>query len=81
MDQVNLLKTDFKTFEGVWSAKNRPYPYKFFKGRLSEILLGPFFNTLSHIHACLWYCFKKTKKVDELNWIDLNFFISFLKDI
>ena len=28
---------------------SRPYPFKFFKGCLSQILLGPFLNTLSHI--------------------------------
>ena len=31
------------------SALSRPYPFKIFKGFLSHILLGPFFNTLSHI--------------------------------
>ena len=31
------------------SALSRPYPFKLFKGFLSHILLGPFFNTLSHI--------------------------------
>ena len=28
---------------------SRPYPFKFFKGRLPHILLGPFLNTLSQI--------------------------------
>ena len=28
---------------------SRPYPFKFFKGCLSQILLGPFLNTLSQI--------------------------------
>ena len=28
---------------------SRPYPFKFFKGCLPQILLGPFLNTLSHI--------------------------------
>ena len=27
---------------------SRPYPFKFFKGCLPQILLGPFLNTLSH---------------------------------
>ena len=26
----------------------RPYHFKFFKGYLPQILLGPFFNTLTH---------------------------------
>ena len=28
---------------------SRPYPLKYFKGCLPQILLGPFVNTLSHI--------------------------------
>ena len=28
----------------------RPYPFKFFKRYLPQILLGPFLNSLSHIH-------------------------------
>ena len=31
----------------MWSA----YPFKFFKGRFPQILLGPFLNTLSHIRS------------------------------
>ena len=30
-------------------CSSRPYPFKFFKGCLRQILLGPFLNTLSHI--------------------------------
>ena len=45
----NLWKTTFKKFEGVWSACSKPYPFKFFKGCLPQILLGPFLNTLSHM--------------------------------
>ena len=29
------------------SCLSRPYPFKFFKGCLPQILLGPFLNTLS----------------------------------
>ena len=32
---------------------SRPYPFKFFKGCLPQILLGPFLNTLSHISDAL----------------------------
>ena len=46
---LNLWKTAFEKFEGVWSALGRPYPFKFFKDCLPQILLGPFLNTLSHI--------------------------------
>ena len=45
----NLWKTAFKKFERVWSALGRPYPFKFFKVCLPQILLGPFLNTLSHM--------------------------------
>ena len=51
----NLWKTAFKKFEVIWSASdmvclNRPYHFKFFKGCLPQIPLGPFLNTLSHIY-------------------------------
>ena len=35
----------FKKFEEVWSALGRPHPFKYFKGCLPQILLGPFLNT------------------------------------
>ena len=38
-----------KNFEGVWSALGIPYPFKFFKGCLPQILLGPFLNPLPHL--------------------------------
>ena len=41
------------------SCLSRPYPSKFFKGCLPQILLGPFLNTLSHI----WKQFLIEKKV------------------
>ena len=44
-----MWKTVFKKFEGVWSALNRPYPFKFFKGCLWQILLRPFLEILSHL--------------------------------
>ena len=48
MEQQNLWKT---TFEGVWSSLGRPYPFKFFKGCLLQILLGPFLNTLAQMYG------------------------------
>ena len=39
-----MLKTAFKKFE-----VGRPYHFKFFKGCLPQILLGPFLNTLTHM--------------------------------
>ena len=50
MNQVKFVETAFKKFEGVWSASSRPYHFKYFKGGLPQILLGPFLNTLSHIN-------------------------------
>ena len=37
MDQVKFVE------------ESRPYRFKFFKGCLPQIFLGPFLNTLSHI--------------------------------
>ena len=48
--QLNLWKADFQKFEGVWSALGRPYPFKYFKGCLPLILLGPLLNTSSHLY-------------------------------
>ena len=39
----NLWRTPFKNFEVMWSA------FKFFKGCLPQISLGPFLDTLSHL--------------------------------
>ena len=39
-----MWKTAFKKFEQVWSALGRRYPFKFFKGCLSQIWLGLFFH-------------------------------------
>ena len=40
----NLWKTAFKKFEGYTACLGRPYHFKFFKGYLPQILLGPFLN-------------------------------------
>ena len=50
----NLWKTAFKKFEGVSSALGRPYPFKFFKGCLPQILLGPFLNNLTQLCLNIW---------------------------
>ena len=42
MDQINF-------FWDIAFVKDRPYPFKFFKGCLPRILIGPFLNTLSHM--------------------------------
>ena len=48
---------------------SRPYPFKFFKGCLPQIFLGPFLNTLSHTAiskkdvGIYKIFFKKTKTV------------------
>ena len=34
---------------------SRPYQFKFCKGYLPQILLGPFLNTLSHLRPCQTY--------------------------
>ena len=53
MDQKKLWKTAFIKFEGVWSAYSKPYPFKFFKSCLPQILLGPFSNTLSQMSRAI----------------------------
>ena len=47
--KLNLWKTAFKKFEGIWCASSRSYSFKMFKGCLPQILLGPFLNTLSQV--------------------------------
>ena len=52
---------------------SRPYPFKFFKGCLQQILLGPFLNTVSHITLNLQQSFykqtQKQIKADKLHLI------------
>ena len=43
---------------------NRQYPFKFFKGCLPQILLGPFLYTLSHIDF-LWKVLKHAFNIFE----------------
>ena len=59
----NLWKTAFKKFDGIWSALSRPYSFKFFKGCLPQILLGPFLNTLTHVSRL---------RCDILNCFEVN---------
>ena len=42
-----MWKIAFRKFEGVWSSKSRPYPFKFFKACLPQMLLDRFLNTLT----------------------------------
>ena len=42
-----------------------PYLFKFFKGCLTQVLLGPFWNTLSHI----WLCKKLRANSQKQNYI------------
>ena len=57
------MKTAFKKLEGIWFALGRPYPFKFLKGCIPQILLGPFLNTLSHMYFQLLPC---------VQWLFLN---------
>ena len=50
MDQVNLVEDSLLKIWTDMACFNRSYPFKFFKGWLPQILLGPFLNTLSHIN-------------------------------
>ena len=44
-----MRKTAFKNFEVIWSALADNITLSFFKGCLPQILLDPFFNTLSQM--------------------------------
>ena len=48
MDQVKFVE-DSLFEEGIMVSLNRPYHFKFFKGCLPQVLLGPFLNSLTHI--------------------------------
>ena len=47
-DQVKFMEENPSKIWGDMVCLSRPYSFKFFKGCLSQILLGPFLNTLSH---------------------------------
>ena len=52
--------------------KNGPskiYPFKFFKGCLPQILLGPFLNTLPHIILLLLLCSKYRLDITQTDTI------------
>ena len=49
-----MWKKVFKKFEG-------PYHFKFFKGRLPQISLGPFLNTLTHLLRTKFSIFLRSK--------------------
>ena len=44
---------------------SRPYHFRFFKGCLAHILLGPFLNTLTQ----MWYAFHLTHSFSAFNFI------------
>ena len=48
VDQVKFVED---SLQKIWRdmVLNRPYPFNVFQGCLSQILLGPLLNTLSHI--------------------------------
>ena len=53
MDRVKFVEV-FKKFEG-------PYHFKLFKGRLPQILLGPFLNTLTRLLLTKFSIFLRSK--------------------
>ena len=48
MDQEKLVEDKWHDLSDMVYL-SRPYHFKFFKGSLPQILLGPFLNTVSHI--------------------------------
>ena len=49
MEALSRNELKHSRFSHRHLALGRPYPFKFFKGCLPQILLGPFLNTLSHL--------------------------------
>ena len=56
-----------------WNPTSKPYHFRFFKGCLLQILLGPFLNTLTHIVLLL------RRFAARLIWIK-NLLINWRKD-
>ena len=56
-----------------WNPTSKPYHFRFFKGCLLQILLGPFLNTLTHIVLLL------RRFAGRLIWIK-NLLIKWRKD-
>ena len=59
MDQVKFVEDS--------RYLGRPYHFKFFKGSLPQIFLGPFLNTLSYISNKLQRKIPKKKKITALS--------------
>ena len=53
MDQVKFVEDSLSKIWMDMVCLSRLYPFKFFKGCLPKILLGPFLNTLSQMIPCL----------------------------
>ena len=49
LDQVKFIEDNLYEIWRDMVCLSRLYSFKFFKGSLSQILLGPFLNTLSHL--------------------------------
>ena len=43
------IGTKYSGMDQVKFSLSRPYPFKYFKGYLQQIVLGPFLNTLSQL--------------------------------
>ena len=58
---------------------SRPYRFKFFKGCLPQILLGPFLNTLSHMSLIAYAnaIFEKYSSFFEFAVIKLVYYSDF----
>ena len=49
MDQVKFVEDSLYKVQSDMVCLARPYPFKFFKSCLPQILLGPFLNTFTHM--------------------------------
>ena len=54
---------------------SRPYPFKFFKGCLPQILLGPFLNTCSYLLVVIYCCLERDNNKDlKIHMNNLSYF-------
>ena len=50
MDRVKFVEDSLYKIWSVMACLSRPYHFKFFKGYLPQVLLGPFLNSLTHLY-------------------------------
>ena len=67
MDQVKFVEDSPWEMWSDMVCLGRPYHFRFFKGCLPQIILGPFLNTLTHLRHCQLSTMKLFYK-KAVNW-------------